>query len=103
MRGLIRPPPHPPLSPNRGVACLACAGRHGIISSGADGQVCCLNLSRGDVKRRFRGSKHAVTGAAAAPDGSKLLLGGSTLALWDLEEGARIQKFTGHTVSCSGV
>jgi hypothetical protein len=33
-----------------------------------------------------------------APDGSKLLLGSSTLALWDVAEETRIAKFTGHTV-----
>lgn len=81
-----------------GVTCLAFAGSNGLLCSGPDGQVCCLDPSSGAVKRRFRGSKHAVSGAAASPDGSKLLLGGSTLALWDLAAEARIAKFTGHTM-----
>ncbi|GBF87916.1 hypothetical protein Rsub_00628 [Raphidocelis subcapitata] len=80
-----------------GVLCLAHARGQGLFCSGHDGQVACLDPGSGALRRRFRGSKHAITAAAAAADGSKLLLGGSTLVLWDLEEDARTAKFAGHT------
>ena len=54
-----------------GVTCLAFAGSNGLLCSGRDGQVCCLDPSSGAVKRRFRGSKHAVSGAAASPGAAR--------------------------------
>ncbi|KAI8470283.1 MAG: hypothetical protein J3K34DRAFT_521515 [Monoraphidium minutum] len=86
-----------------GVTCLAFAAGGGLLCSGRDGQVVCLDPGSGAVRRRFRGSKHPVSGAAASPDGTKLLLGSSTLALWDLEADARIAKFSGHTTAVRAV
>jgi hypothetical protein len=44
--------------------------------------------------------RSAVLSCAGGADGSKLLLGGSTLTLWDLETQQRISRLTGHPVGC---
>jgi hypothetical protein len=41
----------------------------------------------------------ASAAAAAAADGSKLILGGSSLSVWDMSAQQRISKLTGHPVS----
>lgn len=82
-----------------GVDCLAAGpGRRGqLFSSGRqDGQVVSLDVATGKKLGSFRGSKHGLAAAALSQDGARLLLGGSTMSLWDVESQQRAMKFTGH-------
>ncbi|WIA12087.1 hypothetical protein OEZ85_012163 [Tetradesmus obliquus] len=82
-----------------GVDCLAYSASSSsstLLSSGRDGQVCSLEPAKGSKRGTFKGSKHAVTAAALSADGSKLILGGSSLSVWDMAAQQRTSKLTGH-------
>ncbi|KAF6255059.1 quinon protein alcohol dehydrogenase-like superfamily [Scenedesmus sp. NREL 46B-D3] len=81
-----------------GVDCLAysAGSRSALLSSGRDGQVCSLDAAKGSKLSQFSGSKHAVTAAALSADGSKLILGGSSLSVWDMASQQHVGRLTGH-------
>lgn len=86
-----------------GVLALA-FGQAGVFYSvGEDAQVCAINAATGAVETRFQAGRAALSGAAVCPDQERLLIGSSTLALWELDSEKCVGKFTGHLTRVQSV
>ncbi|CAL8463784.1 g3318 [Coccomyxa elongata] len=85
-----------------GVASLAFeaeAGAAGVLYSvGADSRVCALDASSGEQVLKFKAGSHPLTCIGAARDCQSVLVGSSSLALWNIAEQKRLAKFMGHSL-----
>lgn len=70
-----------------------------IYSGGHDRQVCAIDANTGVTRSKFEAAKVAITAGALSPEGSRLLVGTSAVALYDVNSHQRLRKFTGHPVS----
>ena len=79
------------------------------LSGAVDGSLFLWDLFRADEVRRFEGHQGGIDDLAISPDGKQLLSAGgsdfrfnipgldNSLRLWDIETGAQLQIFEGHT------
>ncbi|KAL6748416.1 hypothetical protein V8C86DRAFT_3146742 [Haematococcus lacustris] len=87
-----------------GVFCIAASSpgssqQQSVVVGGADGQLHLLGLAKGSQLESIPVSKHPVTAAAVAPQGSAVLVAGSSMGLWDSQSQTRLAKYTGHANS----
>jgi len=75
-----------------------CAKAAAVYATGASSQVCVLDIETGDMTASFAASKHPISSLALSPDGQQVLVGGSSMALWDVAAQERKAKYAGHTV-----
>lgn len=73
-----------------------------MYATGASSQVCVLDIETGDMTGSFKASKHPVSSLAISPDAQHLLVGGSSMSLWEVGSQERKAKYAGHTVSGLG-
>ncbi|KAK9833465.1 hypothetical protein WJX81_007454 [Elliptochloris bilobata] len=80
------------------VANAAGAGAGGMVYCvGADAAVCALDPSSGTLAARWGAGNHPLACVAASPGCQAVLVGSSSLALWDVACQKRTAKLTGHT------
>ncbi|GAX81324.1 hypothetical protein CEUSTIGMA_g8755.t1 [Chlamydomonas eustigma] len=74
-----------------------------VFATGRDCNLVGLELSSGEKIVKFEVSKHPPSCLAMAREKPVALLGGSTLALWDLKTKERMIKYTGHAAPAHAV
>lgn len=67
-----------------------------LYSTGADGRVCELDCETGHFNEKVKASKKAVSCLANSSDGRSLATASGELKVFDLLDGKKLQKFTGH-------
>ncbi|KAK9919005.1 hypothetical protein WJX75_008642 [Coccomyxa subellipsoidea] len=81
------------------LAYEADAGASGLLYSvGADGSVCALDAASGAQVVKFKAGSHPLSCVGAAPDCQSVLVGSSSLALYNVAEQKRVAKFMGHSL-----
>uniref|UniRef100_A0A803NEA5 Uncharacterized protein n=1 Tax=Chenopodium quinoa TaxID=63459 RepID=A0A803NEA5_CHEQI len=79
-----------------GVTAIAFASRRSCLyTSGADGMVCELDPTTGNLLRNFKASTKAVSSLSVSPDGKTIVTAASQMKIFGSDH-KKIQKFTGH-------
>ncbi|EIE18810.1 NUC189-domain-containing protein [Coccomyxa subellipsoidea C-169] len=81
------------------LAFEADAGAAGLLYSvGSNNHVCALDVASGAQVVKFKAGSHPLSCVGAAPDCQSVLVGSSSLALWNVAEQKRVAKFMGHSL-----
>ncbi|KAL9225153.1 hypothetical protein vseg_001106 [Gypsophila vaccaria] len=67
-----------------------------IYTSGADGMVCEIDSMNGDLLRKFKASKKALSCICVSPDGKKIATAAAQMKIYGSDDHKKLQKFTGH-------
>ncbi|KAK7264672.1 hypothetical protein RJT34_32282 [Clitoria ternatea] len=83
-------------------AIASSANESSIYTAGADGRVCVIDYTTGNVSERFKVSKKAVSCMAVSPDGKMVATAATNLKIFNCSNHKKIQKFSGHpgSVQC---
>ncbi|KAK9672959.1 hypothetical protein RND81_12G137400 [Saponaria officinalis] len=80
-----------------GVSAISSANRGSCIyTSGADGMACEIDSMNGNLLRKFKASKKALSSICVSPDGKKIVTAAAQMKLYGSENHKKIRKFTGH-------
>ncbi|XVF66171.1 hypothetical protein PTKIN_Ptkin10aG0014000 [Pterospermum kingtungense] len=80
-----------------GVSAISFAANASCIySSGADGMVCEIDSSGGNLLQKFKASTKPISYMAVSSDGKTLVTAAAQLKTFDCSNHKKIQKFTGH-------
>ncbi|KAL8161951.1 hypothetical protein V2J09_013440 [Rumex salicifolius] len=67
-----------------------------IFTSGADGMVCEIDPSSGNLINKFKASTKAVSSLSVSPDGKAISTAAAQLKILNCSDHKKIQKFSGH-------
>ncbi|KAI5415692.1 hypothetical protein KIW84_040923 [Lathyrus oleraceus] len=67
-----------------------------FYTSGADGMICAIDFTTGNLLEKFKASSKAVTSISVSPDGKKLATAAAQLKIFNCSNKKKIEKFSGH-------
>ena len=81
-----------------GLACAQLASGLAFLALGGQCIIAHIDAASGAVQDRWEAGKHALTAMAASQDGSRCVLAGASVDMWDQATKARVFRFSGHAV-----
>ncbi|RDX97845.1 WD repeat-containing protein 43, partial [Mucuna pruriens] len=80
-----------------GVRAIASSAKgSSIYTAGADGMVCVIDFTTGNLLEKFKASTKAVSCMSVSPDGKTLATAAAQLKIFNCSNHKKIQKFSGH-------
>ncbi|CAK8563737.1 unnamed protein product [Lathyrus sativus] len=67
-----------------------------FYTSGADGMICAIDFTTGNLLEKFKASSKAVTSISVSPDGKTLATAAAQLKIFNSSNKKKIEKFSGH-------
>ncbi|WJX21327.1 hypothetical protein P8452_10775 [Trifolium repens] len=77
-------------------AISSLANGSSFYTAGADGMICTIDFTTGNLLNKFKASSKAISCISVSPDGKKVATAAAQLKIFNCSNEKKIQKFSGH-------